>query len=68
MSNSEYQPGDSCRLGPNYTAIHADDCPEWPGGTVTDVRTGLVLPVARSPRFTPSDSQGDVWDTRGRTL
>ncbi|MGN6325803.1 hypothetical protein [Pseudolysinimonas sp.] len=39
-----YKPGDRCRFGREpYTVVHADDCPDWPEGTVTDVRTGQVI-------------------------
>ena len=38
-----YKPGDRCRLIGNYQVQHADDCDEWAGGTITDVRTGKVV-------------------------
>lgn len=38
-----YQPGDRCRMIGNYKVQHADDCPDYPAGAITDVRTGKVL-------------------------
>jgi hypothetical protein len=35
-----YTPGDRCRLIGNYRVQHADDCPDYSPGAITDVRTG----------------------------
>lgn len=42
------QPGYRCRFltdetGNAYAVEHVDPCPEFSGGTITDVRTGKVL-------------------------
>lgn len=36
----EYTPGDRCRLIGDFRVQHADDCPDYPAGTITNAVTG----------------------------
>ena len=39
----QYQPGDRCRMLGDYKVKHVEDCPDYPAGSITDVRTGKVV-------------------------
>ena len=75
--------GDYCRIIPQSGLGHVEHyrCDDYPDGAVTNCITGRIVTIAPvgapkgfkrdetiSPRFTPTDSRGDVWDTNGRTL
>jgi hypothetical protein len=38
-----YTPGGRCPLTRNYRVQHADDCPDYSPGAITDVRTGKMV-------------------------
>lgn len=43
MAEYTYTPGDRCRLLGDFKVEHADDCPDYPAGAITDVRTGKIV-------------------------
>lgn len=40
---TQYKPGDGCRMLGDFKVKHAEDCPDYPAGSITDVRTGRVV-------------------------
>lgn len=40
---TQYKPGDRCRMIGDFKVQHADDCDEYVGGTITNVITGKVV-------------------------